>query len=70
MENFPRLVFDEAHSEAWSLSPETARTINPVNPADASYALAAEELVRRATTCTPTPAGRSPATCCVPVTCW
>ena len=47
MENFPRLVFDEAHSEAWSLSPETARTINPVNPADASYALAAQELVRR-----------------------
>ena len=44
MENFPRLVFDEAHSEAWSLSPETARTINPVNPADASYALAAQEL--------------------------
>ena len=47
MENFPRLVFDEAHSEAWSLSAETARTINPVNPADASYALAAQELVRR-----------------------
>jgi hypothetical protein len=47
MENFPRLVFDEAHSEAWSLSPETARAINPVNPADASYALAAQELVRR-----------------------
>ena len=44
MENFPRLVFDEAHSEAWSLSPETARTINPVNPADASYARAAELL--------------------------
>ena len=47
MENFPRLVFDEAHSEAWSLSPETARTINPVNPADASYALAAQALVHR-----------------------
>src|SRR3954454_16917399 len=47
MENFPRLVFDEAHSEAWSLSPDTARLINPVNPADASYALAAQELVRR-----------------------
>ena len=47
MENFPRLVFDEAHSEAWSLSPDTARRINPVNPADASYALAAQELSRR-----------------------
>jgi hypothetical protein len=47
MENFPRLVFDEAHSEAWSLSPDTARRINPVNPADASYALAAQELARR-----------------------
>ena len=47
MENFPRLVFDEAHSEAWSLSPDTARPINPVNPADASYALAAQELSRR-----------------------
>ena len=47
MENFPRLVFDEAHSEAWSLRPDTARRINPVNPADASYALAAQELLRR-----------------------
>jgi hypothetical protein len=47
MENFPRLVFDEAHSQAWSLSPDTARAINRVNPADASYALAAQELSRR-----------------------
>src|SRR3954453_2879424 len=47
MENFPRLVFDEAHSEAWSLSPDTAKQINPVNPADASYALAGQELSRR-----------------------
>ena len=60
MENFPRLVFDEAHSEAWSLSPETARTINPVNPADASYALAAAGArPARATTSTPTPTARS-----------
>ena len=66
MENFPRVLFDEAHSEAWSIRPETAPDDEPGNPADAGYALAAQAArASAATTSTPTPTDRSPATCCV-----
>ncbi|WP_307781354.1 DUF6421 family protein [Agilicoccus flavus] len=44
---FPRVVMDESHSEAWSLDPAVAARINPAQPADASYALAAEALRHR-----------------------
>jgi hypothetical protein len=44
---FPRVLFDEAHSEAWTLDPERARGLNPANPADAAYTRAAEVLTRR-----------------------
>jgi hypothetical protein len=47
MQSFPRVLVDEAHSEAWSIDPATAVRMNPVNPADASYAQAAETLRRR-----------------------
>lgn len=47
MNVFPRVVFDESHSNAWSLDPEVAARINPAQPADASYALAAEALRQR-----------------------
>jgi hypothetical protein len=47
MQSFPRVLVDEAHSEAWSIDPGTAARMNPVNPADASYAKAAETLRRR-----------------------
>lgn len=47
MNVFPRVVFDESHSNAWSLEPEVAARINPAQPADASYALAAEALRSR-----------------------
>jgi hypothetical protein len=47
MQSFPRVLVDEAHSEAWSVDRSTAERMNPVNPADASYALAAETLRRR-----------------------
>jgi hypothetical protein len=47
MQSFPRVLVDEAHCEAWSIDPTTAGRMNPVNPADASYALAAETLRRR-----------------------
>ncbi|MBB4661446.1 DUF6421 family protein [Conexibacter arvalis] len=39
-----RIVFDEAHGEAWTVRPEVARAIQPAHPADASYARAAELL--------------------------
>ncbi|MDO5626820.1 MAG: DUF6421 family protein [Mobilicoccus sp.] len=47
MSVFPRIVFDESHSEAWSLDEQTAARINPAQPADASYAQAAQALRHR-----------------------
>src|SRR3984885_13670488 len=41
------VVFDEAHSEAWSIRPELARQMQPAHPGDASYARAAEVLTER-----------------------
>jgi hypothetical protein len=40
----PRVLFDEAHSEAWTIRPELAETMQPSHPADASYAKAADAL--------------------------
>jgi hypothetical protein len=40
----PRVLFDEAHSEAWTIRPELAETMRPSHPADASYAKAADAL--------------------------
>ncbi len=42
-----RVVFDEAHSEAWTTRPELAREMQPAHPGDASYARAAAALVER-----------------------
>jgi hypothetical protein len=42
-----RVLFDEAHSEAWTLDPDTAASMNPVNPADACYSQAAALLRAR-----------------------
>jgi Family of unknown function (DUF6421)/Domain of unknown function (DUF4350) len=42
-----RVVFDEAHSEAWTIRPELARAMQPSHPGDSSYALAAEALLER-----------------------
>src|SRR5947209_19067178 len=42
-----RVVFDEAHSEAWTVRPELAATMQPAHPADSSYALAARALAER-----------------------
>ncbi|MDO5710668.1 MAG: DUF6421 family protein [Micrococcales bacterium] len=44
---FPRVIVDESHSNAWSLDEEVAARINPAQPADASYALAAAALRHR-----------------------
>jgi hypothetical protein len=42
-----RVLFDEAHGEAWTIRPDVAREMQPSHPEDSSYALAAEALRRR-----------------------
>jgi hypothetical protein len=42
-----RVVFDEAHNEAWTIRPELARTMQPAHPGDSSYARAAAALSAR-----------------------
>ena len=42
-----RVLFDEAHSEAWTIRPEVAREMQPAHPADSSYAAAAAALSER-----------------------
>jgi hypothetical protein len=42
-----QVLFDEAHSEAWTIRPELARAMQPAHPGDASYARAAELLGSR-----------------------
>ncbi|MDR8414333.1 GldG family protein [Nonomuraea sp. 3-1Str] len=44
MQAFPRVLFDEAHSESWSIRRDVAETINPAHPDDSSYARAADLL--------------------------
>jgi hypothetical protein len=42
-----RVLFDEAHSEAWTISPQVAAQMQPHAPFDSSYAKAAQDLARR-----------------------
>ena len=42
-----RVLFDESHSEAWTIRPEVARAIQPAHPGDSSLAAAAEALAAR-----------------------
>ncbi len=42
-----RVLFDEAHSEAWTIRPGLAREMQPSHPEDSSYAVAAETLANR-----------------------
>jgi hypothetical protein len=42
-----RVLFDEAHNEAWSIDPATAARMQPSHPADSSYARAAAALESR-----------------------
>ena len=46
MRPLARVLVDESHRQAWSTRPEVAARMNPVNPADASYAIAASAAVR------------------------
>ncbi|MER6945442.1 DUF6421 family protein [Nonomuraea sp. NPDC000554] len=41
MKAFPRVLFDEAHSESWTIRREVAETINPAHPDDNGYSRAA-----------------------------
>ena len=42
-----RVLFDESHSQAWTIRPEIARAIQPSHPEDSSYARAADVLRAR-----------------------
>lgn len=42
-----RLLFDEAHSQAWTIRPEVAQRMQPAHPEDVSYAKAAKLLEQR-----------------------
>jgi hypothetical protein len=42
-----RILFDEAHGEAWSIDPRRAAAMQPAHPADSSLALAAGALAER-----------------------
>ena len=42
-----RVLFDEAHNEAWTIRPPLALQMQPAHPADSSYALAAQTLSER-----------------------
>jgi uncharacterized protein DUF6421/uncharacterized protein DUF4350 len=42
-----RVLFDESHSEAWTIRRELAREMQPSHPEDSSYAVAAETLANR-----------------------
>ncbi len=46
MRPLARVLIDESHRQAWSTRPEIAALMNPVNPADASYAIAAAATMR------------------------
>jgi hypothetical protein len=50
MRPLARVLFDESHSQAWTIRPEVAAEMQPWHPADASYVQAAEALRRRAFT--------------------
>ncbi|MGW3343873.1 DUF6421 family protein [Nonomuraea rubra] len=41
MRSFPKVLFDEAHSESWTIRRELAESVNPAHPDDTSYARAA-----------------------------
>src|SRR4051812_5163990 len=42
-----RVVFDESHSQAWTIRPDVARAMQPSHPEDSSYARAADALRSR-----------------------
>jgi hypothetical protein len=53
MPKLARVLFDEAHSQAWTIRPEVAEAIQPSHPGDSSYARAAAALRERDFTVSP-----------------
>ncbi len=51
------VLVDETHSQAWTIRPDVAASVNPAKPADASYAQAADTLRRRGQQVRPHTAG-------------
>src|SRR3954464_11462123 len=47
MRKAARILFDESHSQAWTIRPEVARAMQPSHPEDSSYARAADALTDR-----------------------
>src|SRR4051812_22624321 len=47
MRKAARILFDESHSQAWTIRPEVARAIQPSHPEDSSYARAAAAAAAR-----------------------
>ncbi|WP_289231448.1 hypothetical protein [Barrientosiimonas endolithica] len=70
MSVFPKILVDQAHSSAWSLSREVAARMNPANPADASLARAAEVLQGTGLQVVGHEQGSSPPTRSRAPTCW
>lgn len=44
MTNIARILVDEAHRQAWTIDPALAARMNPANPSDAGYVVAAQAL--------------------------
>src|SRR5436309_12239184 len=42
-----RILFDESHSEAWTIRRDLAEQMQPAHPEDSSYAVAAQRLAAR-----------------------
>jgi hypothetical protein len=57
MRRVVRVLFDESHSQAWTIRPEVARQVQPSHPGDSSYARAAELLRSRDVAVEPHTAG-------------
>jgi hypothetical protein len=51
------VLFDEAHSEAWTIRPELAAAMQPAHPGDSSYVLAAGALTTEGFTVASNPTG-------------
>src|SRR3954452_9946578 len=47
MRKAARILFDESHSQAWTIRPEIARSMQPSHPEDSSYARAAAAAAAR-----------------------
>ena len=66
----PSVIFDEAHSQAWTIRPQLASEMQPAHPGDASYAQAALLLEGHDFEVAANAAQRSTPACSMAVICW